>query len=42
MGFDVARVVAAFEDVGVDRNGGADYELSEGQMGNVTARLLGE
>lgn len=42
MGFDVTSVVAAFRDVGIDRNGGMDYELSEGQMGSVTARLLGE
>ncbi|KAJ5716416.1 hypothetical protein N7493_008327 [Penicillium malachiteum] len=42
MGFDVARVVAAFRDVGIERNGGMDHELSEGQMGDVTTRLLGE
>ncbi|KAJ5752115.1 hypothetical protein N7520_009032 [Penicillium odoratum] len=42
MGFDVARVVSAFRDVGIERNGGMDGELSEGQMGDITARLLGE
>ncbi|KAJ5087741.1 hypothetical protein N7456_011357 [Penicillium angulare] len=42
MGFDVARVVGAFRDVGIDRNGGKDHQLSEGQMGDVTGRLLGE
>ena len=42
MGFDVNRVVAAFRHVGIDRHGGLDYELSEGQMGDITARLLGE
>ncbi|KAJ5523552.1 hypothetical protein N7513_013096 [Penicillium frequentans] len=42
MGFDVARVVSAFRDVGIDRNGGMDVELSAGQMGDITNRLLGE
>ncbi|KAJ5921305.1 hypothetical protein N7466_009631 [Penicillium verhagenii] len=42
MGFDVARVVSAFQDVGIDRNGGLDRELSDGQMADVTNRLLGE
>ncbi|KAJ6110000.1 hypothetical protein N7486_002235 [Penicillium sp. IBT 16267x] len=42
MGFDVARVVSAFRDVGIDRNGGMDGELSAGQMGDITSRLLGE
>ncbi|KAJ5805885.1 uncharacterized protein N7503_003487 [Penicillium pulvis] len=42
MGFDVARVVSAFRDVGIDRNGGMDAELSAGQMGDITNRLLGE
>ncbi|KAJ5657656.1 uncharacterized protein N7484_001305 [Penicillium longicatenatum] len=42
MGFDVARVVSAFRDVGIDRNGGMDSELSAGQMGDVTNSLLGE
>lgn len=42
MGFDVARVVSAFQDVGIDRNGGMDGGLSDGQMGDITNRLLGE
>ncbi|KAJ9482082.1 hypothetical protein VN97_g11367 [Penicillium thymicola] len=42
MGFDVDRVVAAFRYVGVDRRGGQDYELEEGRMGDIAARLLGE
>jgi len=42
MGFDVERVVAAFNFVGIDRNNGEDYELEEEYMGDITARLLGE
>ena len=42
MGFDVEKVVDAFMFVGIDRNGGADYELEEAYMGDITARLLGE
>lgn len=42
MGFDVDRVVAAFRHVGVERRGGQDYELEEGSMGEIAARLLGE
>lgn len=42
MGFDVDRVVDAFNYVGIDRNGGQDYELEEAYMGDITARLLGE
>jgi ubiquitin-conjugating enzyme (huntingtin interacting protein 2) len=42
MGFDVERVVGAFQRVGVDRRGGQDYGLNEGQMGDVTSQLLGE
>lgn len=42
MGFDVDRVVEAFNYVGIDRNGGQDYELEEAYMGDITARLLGE
>ncbi|KAK5189559.1 Ubiquitin-conjugating enzyme E2 1 [Exophiala xenobiotica] len=42
MGFDVERVVEAFNYVGIDRNGGQDYELEEAYMGDITARLLGE
>jgi len=42
MGFDVDRVVEAFNFVHIDRNGGQDYELEEAYMGDITARLLGE
>ena len=42
MGFDLDRVVEAFNYVGIDRNGGQDYELEEAYMGDITARLLGE
>jgi ubiquitin-conjugating enzyme (huntingtin interacting protein 2) len=42
MGFDVDRVVDAFRFVGAERHGGQDYELDEGRMGDITARLLGE
>ncbi|KAJ5199221.1 Ubiquitin-conjugating enzyme E2 [Penicillium cf. griseofulvum] len=42
MGFDVERVVAAFRSAGVERRGGQDYELEEGRMGDIAARLLGE
>jgi len=42
MGFDVERVVGAFKYVGIDRSDGEDYPLDEGEMGDITARLLGE
>lgn len=42
MGFDVERVVAAFNFVGIDKLNGEDYELEEAYMGDITARLLGE
>jgi ubiquitin-conjugating enzyme (huntingtin interacting protein 2) len=42
MGFAVNDVVDAFLFVGIDRNGGEDYELEEAYMGDITARLLGE
>jgi ubiquitin-conjugating enzyme (huntingtin interacting protein 2) len=42
MGFEVQRVVSAFEYVGIDRNDGTDYELEEAYMGDITARLFGE
>ena len=42
MGFGVGQVVTAFRSVGIDRNSGQDYELEENQMGDITARLLGE
>lgn len=42
MGFDIDRVVEAFEFVHIDKNSGEDYELEEAYMGDITARLLGE
>lgn len=42
MGFDVDAVVDAFRFVGIERNGGEDYELEEAYMGDITAKLLGE
>ncbi|RCI16238.1 hypothetical protein L249_1901 [Ophiocordyceps polyrhachis-furcata BCC 54312] len=42
MGFDIDAVVEAFTYVGIDHNGGQDYELEEAYMGDITARLLGE
>ncbi|TVY15663.1 Ubiquitin-conjugating enzyme E2 1 [Lachnellula arida] len=42
MGFDIDRVVEAFEFVHIDKNNGEDYELEEAYMGDITARLLGE
>lgn len=42
MGFDIQRVVEAFNFVGIDRNGGQDYELEEAYIGDITARLFGE
>ncbi|MCJ1275486.1 Ubiquitin-conjugating enzyme E2 1 [Puttea exsequens] len=42
MGFDLDRVVAAFDYVGIDPNDGEDYELEEAYIGDITARLLGE
>ncbi|KAI9857024.1 MAG: Ubiquitin-conjugating enzyme E2 1 [Vezdaea acicularis] len=42
MGFDIDRVVSAFKFVGIDRNGGEDYELEEAYIGDITARLFGE
>ncbi|KAF4632050.1 hypothetical protein G7Y89_g6079 [Cudoniella acicularis] len=42
MGFDIDRVVEAFEFVHIDKNEGQDYELEEAYMGDITARLLGE
>ncbi|KAN0115374.1 Ubiquitin-conjugating enzyme/RWD-like protein [Hyaloscypha variabilis] len=42
MGFDIDRVVEAFNYVNIDRNNGEDYELEEAYMGDITARLLGE
>ncbi|KAL8945776.1 MAG: hypothetical protein Q9222_007730 [Ikaeria aurantiellina] len=42
MGFDLERVVAAFEFVGIDHNDGEEYTLEEAYIGDITARLLGE
>lgn len=42
MGFDLDRVVSAFDFVGIDPNGGEIYELEEAYIGDITARLLGE
>ena len=42
MGFDREQVVSAFEFVGIDHNGGEDYELEEAYMGDITARLFNE
>lgn len=42
MGFDLDRVVAAFDFVGIDPNDGDDYPLEEAYIGDITARLLGE
>ena len=42
MGFDLDRVVAAFDFVGIDPNDGEDYTLEEAYIGDITARLLGE
>ena len=42
MGFDLDRVVEAFDYVGIDRNGGEEYTLEEAYAGDITARLLGE
>lgn len=42
MGFDLDRVVSAFDYVGIDPNEGEDYELEEAYIGDITARLLGE
>jgi len=42
MGFDVPRVVEAFNHVGIDKMGGHLYELEEAYIGDITARLFGE
>lgn len=42
IGFDVPTVVSAFQVVGVDENGGRDYDLGEEQSSDVTSRLFGE
>ncbi|QKX61017.1 uncharacterized protein TRUGW13939_08163, partial [Talaromyces rugulosus] len=40
MGFDLDRVIAAFNYVGIDRNDGEDYELEGEYLGDITAHLL--
>ncbi|KAI1330175.1 putative ubiquitin carrier protein [Xylariaceae sp. FL0255] len=42
MGFDIDRVVEAFQFFGIDPYDGEDYELEPEYMGDITARLLGE
>src|SRR5436190_24122851 len=37
MGFDLDRVVEAFNFVGIDWNDGQDYELEDAYMGDITA-----
>ncbi|GFP59709.1 ubiquitin-conjugating enzyme E2 1 [Trichoderma asperellum] len=42
MGFEIDRVTETLLYFGIDRNNGRDYHLTEGQVGDITARLLGE
>lgn len=42
MGFDLERVVAAFEFVGIDHNDGEEYQMEDAYAGDIIARLLGE
>jgi ubiquitin-conjugating enzyme (huntingtin interacting protein 2) len=42
MGFGIETVVDAFEDVGIDKADGEEYELEEEYIGDVTARLFNE
>ncbi|CAJ2510518.1 Uu.00g133270.m01.CDS01 [Anthostomella pinea] len=42
MGFDIDRVVEAFQYVGIETYDGQDVELEQAYMGDITARLLGE
>jgi ubiquitin-conjugating enzyme (huntingtin interacting protein 2) len=42
MGFELDRVAETLLYFGIDRNNGRDYPLTEGQVGDITARLLGE
>ncbi|KAI0470787.1 ubiquitin carrier protein [Xylariaceae sp. FL0804] len=42
MGFDIDRVVEAFQYVGIETYDGQDVELEAAYMGDITARLLGE
>lgn len=40
MGFEIPRVVAAFEDVGIDRNDGHDYEIGDEKGEEVAMSLF--
>lgn len=42
MGFDVEQVVSALRFVGINTNGGQPRELEDAQLGDITARLLGD
>ncbi|KAI0017847.1 ubiquitin-conjugating enzyme/RWD-like protein [Xylariomycetidae sp. FL0641] len=42
MGFDIDRVVEAFQFVGIETYEGQDIELEAAYEGDITARLLGE
>ncbi|KAI1499560.1 ubiquitin carrier protein [Biscogniauxia marginata] len=42
MGFDIDRVVEAFQYVGIETYDGQDVDLEPAYMGDITARLLGE
>lgn len=42
LGFDVQSVVTAFEQTGIDKNEGRDYQLSEARTNTVTAHLFGD
>lgn len=40
MGFDVRRVVEAFEHLGIERNGGQDYDIGDDLGEQVAERLF--
>lgn len=42
MGFDLDKVVEAFQFFGIETYGGQDVDLEPEYMGDITARLLGE
>ncbi|KAJ5134692.1 hypothetical protein N7526_006057 [Penicillium atrosanguineum] len=42
MGFDLEQVVSALRFVGINTNGGQPRELEDAQLGDITARLLGD
>jgi ubiquitin-conjugating enzyme (huntingtin interacting protein 2) len=42
MGFQHDAILDAFEHVKIDTLGGADYQLEEAYVGDVTSHLLGE